>query len=61
MNYQLCRILLEFAPEAFIDDRDIPGGPTVFENVMFSLPIDMLANVIMVLNGWFCDVINACI
>lgn len=52
--------LLQFTQEAFIDDRNISGGPTNFENIMFSLPIDMLANVIMVLNSWFCDVINVC-
>lgn len=50
--------LLEFTQLSFIDGRDIEGGPNNFENVMFSLPIDMLANVIMVLNAWLCDVIN---
>ncbi|KIK65899.1 hypothetical protein GYMLUDRAFT_951611 [Collybiopsis luxurians FD-317 M1] len=50
--------LLEFTQLSFIDGRNIQGGPNGFEEVMFSLPIDMLANVIMVLNAWLCDVIN---
>ncbi|KAG7094109.1 hypothetical protein E1B28_007724 [Marasmius oreades] len=50
--------LLQFTQESFIDGRMIEGGPNVFENDMFSLPVDMLANVIMVLLSWFCDVIN---
>ncbi|KAG7088751.1 hypothetical protein E1B28_012719 [Marasmius oreades] len=50
--------LLQFTQESFIDGRMIKGGPNVFENDMFSLPVDMLANVIMVLLSWFCDIIN---
>ncbi|KXN82729.1 hypothetical protein AN958_02221 [Leucoagaricus sp. SymC.cos] len=50
--------LFQFTQLSFIDGRNIPGGPAQFENVMFSLPIDMLANVIMVLNSWLCDIIN---
>jgi hypothetical protein len=51
--------LIEFAQESFIDGRDIPGGPNAFENVMFSIPIDMLANVTMVILSWLSDVLNA--
>jgi len=50
--------LFQFTQLSFIDGRNIPGGPQAFESLMFSLPIDMLANVIMVLNSWFCDIIN---
>ena len=50
--------LFQFTQLSFIDGRNIPGGPQAFEDLMFSLPIDMLANVIMVLNSWFCDIIN---
>jgi hypothetical protein len=50
--------LLQFTQDSFIDGRNIPGGPDAFENIMFSLPIDMLANVIMVLTSWMCDIIN---
>ena len=50
--------LFQFTQLSFIDGRNIPGGPQAFESMMFSLPIDMLANVIMVLNSWFCDIIN---
>jgi hypothetical protein len=50
--------LLQFTQDAFIDGRNIPGGPSVYETVMFSVPIDMLPNVIMVLLSWMCDIIN---
>ncbi|KAF7297455.1 hypothetical protein MIND_00979200 [Mycena indigotica] len=50
--------LFQFTQLSFIDNRNIPGGPNQYENIMFSLPIDMLANVIMVLLTWMCDIIN---
>lgn len=50
--------LLQFTQQSFIDDRNYPGGPNVYEEVMFSIPVDMLANVIMVLLTWMCDIIN---
>lgn len=50
--------LLQFTQDAFIDGRNIPGGPSAYETVMFSVPIDMLPNVIMVLLSWMCDIIN---
>ncbi|KAJ7680581.1 hypothetical protein DFH06DRAFT_1315334 [Mycena polygramma] len=46
--------LAEFSQEAFVDGRNIPGGPNTFEDIMFSIPIDMLANVTMI---WRCYVI----
>jgi hypothetical protein len=51
--------LVQFTQESFIDGRNIPGGPNAFENEMFSIPIDMLANVTMVILSWFSDLINA--
>ncbi|KAJ7747327.1 hypothetical protein B0H16DRAFT_1320684 [Mycena metata] len=50
--------LLEFTQEAFVDARNIPGGPNAYEDVEYSLPIDMLANVAVVLLTWLCDLIN---
>ncbi|KXN87292.1 hypothetical protein AN958_08981 [Leucoagaricus sp. SymC.cos] len=50
--------MLEFTQLSFIDGRIIPGGPATFENQMFSLPIDNLGNVVIVLTSWFCDIIN---
>lgn len=50
--------LLQFTQLSFIDDRDYPGGPNAFEQVMFSLPVDMLGNVTMVILTWMCDIIN---
>lgn len=50
--------LLQFTQQSFIDDRLYPGGPNAYEEVMFSIPVDMLANVIMVLLTWMCDIIN---
>ncbi|KAJ7091128.1 hypothetical protein C8R44DRAFT_750620 [Mycena epipterygia] len=43
--------LLEFTQESFIDARNIPGGPNAYEDMMYSIPIDMLANI------WRCFVI----
>ncbi|PPQ94610.1 hypothetical protein CVT25_011404 [Psilocybe cyanescens] len=40
---------------SFIDYRMIPGGPAVFEEVEFSIPIDEIANVAYVLANWFAD------
>ncbi|KAF8213596.1 hypothetical protein K438DRAFT_1804276 [Mycena galopus ATCC 62051] len=50
--------LLQFTQLSFIDDRNIPGGPNEFEDVEFSLPVDMIANVLMVILTWMCDIIN---
>ncbi|KAJ7188005.1 hypothetical protein C8R46DRAFT_879144 [Mycena filopes] len=50
--------MLEFTQEAFVDARNIPGGPNAYEDDMYSLPIDMLANVAVVLLTWLCDIIN---
>lgn len=52
--------LLQFTQQAFIDGRNIPGGPNAYEEIMFSIPIDMLANVTMVMLSWMCDIINVC-
>lgn len=37
--------LADFTQLAFIQDRNYPGGPSAFENEMFSIPIDNLGNV----------------
>lgn len=50
--------LLQFTQQSFIDDRNYPGGPNMYEEVEFSIPVDMLANVIMVILTWMCDIIN---
>ncbi|KAI3600718.1 hypothetical protein WG66_014171 [Moniliophthora roreri] len=51
--------LLQFTQESLIDGREIPGGPNAFETVMFFLPVEMLANVTMVITSWLCDIINS--
>lgn len=43
---------------AFIDQREYPGGPSAYEDDMFSIPVDMLANVTLVICNWLCDIIN---
>jgi amino acid transporter len=50
--------LLAFTQQAFIDGRNIPGGPSAYEIVMFSIPIDMLGNAGFMMLSWVCDVIN---
>ncbi|KAK7005719.1 hypothetical protein R3P38DRAFT_2647329 [Favolaschia claudopus] len=50
--------LIQFTQLAFIDGRNIPGGPNEFENEMFNMPVDMLANVTMTVLSWLSDLIN---
>lgn len=45
----------QFTQLAFIDNRDIPGGPGVYETLFFSIPIDELANVCAIMSTWLCD------
>lgn len=40
---------------SFIDYRNIPGGPSEYENVEFSIPADEAGNVVFVLTNWFAD------
>jgi hypothetical protein len=37
--------LAEFTQLAFVQYRNYPGGPSAFEDEMFSIPIDNLGNV----------------
>lgn len=39
----------------FIDDRDYPGGPGVWAEEQFSIPINLLGNVCAILGTWFAD------
>ncbi|KAF5347232.1 hypothetical protein D9756_009928 [Leucocoprinus leucothites] len=49
---------LEFTQKAFVDGRNIPGGPGVFEATMRRLPTGMLVNITMVLKCWLCYAVN---
>lgn len=40
---------------AFIDNRNFPGGPSAFENVMRRIPASRLGTVADVLQGYICD------
>jgi hypothetical protein len=44
-----------FNQDAFISDRDYPGGPAQFENDQFFIPIDTLGNVSFMLANWAAD------
>jgi Ni/Fe-hydrogenase subunit HybB-like protein len=50
--------LQEWTQLSFIDWRNFPGGPSEFQDVMFSMPVDMGANTTLVISNWFCDIIN---
>ncbi|KAJ7593592.1 hypothetical protein C8J56DRAFT_742413, partial [Mycena floridula] len=50
--------LLQFTQLSFIDDRNIPGGPNYYETAMYSIPIDLMGNAVMVIITWMCDIIN---
>lgn len=45
----------EFTQLAFIEDRNIPGGPSTYEKVMFSIPVDQAATVSGVISNWLMD------
>ncbi|KAG8220623.1 hypothetical protein J3R82DRAFT_2881 [Butyriboletus roseoflavus] len=47
--------LAAFTQMAFIDDRNYPGGPSAYENNMFSIPIDDTGNAAFVLSNWLSD------
>ncbi|KAG6810538.1 hypothetical protein H0H92_011425 [Tricholoma furcatifolium] len=40
---------------AFVDNRNFPGGPSAYEEVMFSIPVDNLGNVVFVIANWLAD------
>ncbi|KAF5347241.1 hypothetical protein D9756_009935 [Leucocoprinus leucothites] len=50
--------LLQFTQLAFIDGRNIPGGPYFFENFEVQLPISQVMNIAMLAQSWLCDIIN---
>ncbi|EIM80872.1 uncharacterized protein STEHIDRAFT_142727 [Stereum hirsutum FP-91666 SS1] len=45
----------QFTQLAFIDNRNITGGPGVYEETSFSIPIDELGNVCAIMSTWLCD------
>ncbi|KAF9475286.1 hypothetical protein BDN70DRAFT_936015 [Pholiota conissans] len=45
----------QFTQLAFVDNRNIPGGPNTYEEVMFSIPIDELGNVCAIMTTWLAD------
>ncbi|KAF9467896.1 hypothetical protein BDZ94DRAFT_1287535 [Collybia nuda] len=40
---------------SFIDNRNIPGGPSIYETVMFSIPVDNQGNAAFVIANWLAD------
>lgn len=49
----------EFTQLAFVDDRDFPGGPAMFEDKMFWIPVDELGVVSWVVGNWMMDMLMA--
>ncbi|KAK0210109.1 hypothetical protein DFS33DRAFT_1270205 [Desarmillaria ectypa] len=47
------------AQYSFIDCRLFPGGPSAFEEIMFSLPVSEMGNAAFVLSNWFVDAVVA--
>lgn len=45
----------QFTQLAFIDNRNFPGGPNTYEQIMFSIPIDELGNVCAIMTTWLAD------
>ncbi len=45
----------QFTQLSFIDNRNMEGGPAMYEETMFSIPIDEIGNVCEILSTWMCD------
>ncbi|KAI0685169.1 hypothetical protein BC835DRAFT_1421534 [Cytidiella melzeri] len=45
----------QFTQLAFIDNRNMEGGPGVYEETMFFVPVDGLGNVCAIISTWLCD------
>ncbi len=46
---------MQFTQQAYVDQRNFPGGPSAYEVLEFSLPIDSVANVTLVMSCFFAD------
>lgn len=44
-----------FTQLAFVNDRNFPGGPAVFEEIEFANPVDIACSVAFVLANWMAD------
>ncbi|KAH7918948.1 hypothetical protein BV22DRAFT_887473 [Leucogyrophana mollusca] len=47
----------EFAQLAFVDNRNFPGGPSAYQQEMFSLPVNIVSDVALVLANWCADLL----
>ena len=47
--------VMQFTQQAFVDDRNFPGGPSAYEIVEFSIPIDAAANDLIVVSTILSD------
>jgi uncharacterized membrane protein len=47
----------EMTQLSFIENRNIDGGPSAYETVMFSIPVDEIGNVAFVIGMWLCDLV----
>ncbi|KAJ3552793.1 hypothetical protein NM688_g3966 [Phlebia brevispora] len=46
---------MQFTMQAFVNDRNFPGGPSAYEVVEFSIPIDATANDALVISTYLSD------
>lgn len=53
--------LAKFTEMAFIDNRMFPGGPSAYEDAMFSAPQSVLGNASFVIGNWLSDGIVVCL
>jgi hypothetical protein len=49
--------LAQYTQLAFIENRNYPGGPSAYEEDMFSIPIDEMGNVSFVVGNWLADAV----
>ena len=53
--------VMQFTQQAFVDDRNFPGGPNAYEIVEFSIPIDAAANDLVVVSTIISDALLVCL
>ena len=47
--------VIQFTQQAFVNDRNFPGGPNAYEIVEFSIPLDAAANDLLITTTFLSD------
>ena len=55
VNTVFAGVAMQFTMQAFVNDRDFPGGPSAYEIEEFSIPIDSVANICLIVSTFLAD------